>query len=80
MRTIFHCWHYFCFTIVLVFFDHYLLLLILIIIIIIELININHLTYMKAEVLYDIVEEGMGIGGEDVSSHRVTLEKQQRTG
>jgi len=35
---------------------------------------------MKVEELYDIVAEGMRIGGEDVSSHRVTLEKQQRTG
>jgi len=36
--------------------------------------------YLKVEELYDIVEEGMGRGGEDISSYRVTLEKQQHTG
>ena len=36
--------------------------------------------YLKVEDLYDIFEEGMGRGGEDVSSYRVTLEKQQHTG
>jgi hypothetical protein len=36
--------------------------------------------YLKVEELYDIVEEGMGRGGEDIISYRVTLEKQQHTG
>jgi len=36
--------------------------------------------YLKVEELYDIVEEGMGGGGEEVSSYRVTLEKQQHIG
>ena len=35
---------------------------------------------MKVVELYDIVAEGMRTGGEDVSSHRLTLQKQQRTG
>jgi hypothetical protein len=29
--------------------------------------------YLKVEEFYDIIEEGMGRGGEDVSSYRVTL-------
>jgi hypothetical protein len=36
--------------------------------------------HLKVEELYDIVEEEMGRGGEDVSSYKVTLEKQQHTG